>query len=397
MRKSRVLVYSALQLLFLFIQAPAQTLAVPCYTGTAVTTTSDATSSEQCGVIGTTSTPSASSMASKPSEKPTTLHSVTKPPTAVAITPPSSKEIAKPPPPPPKIRRIKPPTSPNNQTVFNHRGINGRGISTGDWTIECESAQEIYENHTPHTHIPGVTPEHWPDWADYSHEDAITWIQYEQGKCESCYCDEDGLMQFHAEGSTSFHRHCPDMDTVNICISLYGCSCHLTIEEDPEDDFVDPTKVDDMDFITRVTTKDISEHMDSKKDLVLYGAFNRWWKNQVKKKSPLVNDPKEVQITRGRYSHSSERYWVGTEKEPYYLEGLSQGLDEDFIEKIVNYRAGGLAGFVGLAGGKGFWKRDESETLGGADGADKNGSKEEKEEEERKEDEGDESPERGDR
>ncbi|KAF3134515.1 hypothetical protein TWF594_008754 [Orbilia oligospora] len=389
MQKSRGLVYSVSRLLFIFIQFLSLTLAVPCYIGTSdsLTTEPDATSaiSEPCNVTesidisssSTTISTTISSSSRHPAKTTTLINSIIRSPTAIPLL---------------KNNKIKPsnlsapikvnttavhstPLKPNlnlnlsNQTTPNPSLFNRprtepnspTGIySTNGFYVDCESSQDIYENFVPHSHIPGITPEHWPDWAssDFSHEDAITTIQYEQSKCESCHCDENGLYNVPPAGHPDL-RHCPDSDFLNNCIAMYGCTCHIEMkEEPPEEPFVDPTKVDDMAFIDRVTTQDFDmyQEQDQTKDLLLYSAFNRWWKNKTDKKKSHKGEgggkgvdvaAKNLRVSQLRNYQSAERYLVPGEKEPYFLEGPNSSRDTYYWNSLS----------FGAVGGGSVWKR----------------------------------------
>ncbi|RVD84090.1 uncharacterized protein DFL_005858 [Arthrobotrys flagrans] len=149
--------------------------------------------------------------------------------------------------------------------------------------------------------------------------------------------------------------------------------------EPPEEPFVDPTKVDDTDFINRVTTQDISEYQDTTKDMILYGAFNRWWQSKTKKKSENgltgAEAKNNARNSRFRSVRAAERYFVPGEKEPWYLEGPNSGRDWNSLS------------LGSVSDGGSFWKRgklegqrsDGDKTDEGED-ANKDGSAEEEQE-----------------
>ncbi|KAF3179680.1 hypothetical protein TWF788_006985 [Orbilia oligospora] len=378
MQKYRSPDSSASRLLFIFIQLLSLTVAVPCYIGTSdsLTTELDATSTipEPCSI---TESIDISSSSRHPAKTTTLISTIIRSPTAI---------------PPLKNNKIKPsnlsapikvnttavrstPFKPNlnfnlsNQTTPNpslfNRPRTGPSsptsiYSTNGFYVECDSSQEVYDNFVPHTHIPGITPAHWPDWAgsDYSHEDAITIIQYEQSKCESCHCDEDGIYILPPQGHPDL-RHCPDDNFLNNCLAMYGCSCHIEMEEEPpEEPFVDPTKVDDMTFIDKVTTQDFDMYpeQDQTKDLLLYSAFNRWWKNKTDKKKSHKGEgggkgvdvaAKNLRVSQLRNYQSAERYFVPGEKEPYFLEGPNSNRDTYYWNSLS----------FGTVGSGSVWKR----------------------------------------
>ncbi|KAK6515251.1 hypothetical protein TWF506_007594 [Arthrobotrys conoides] len=367
-------VYSASQL-FIFSQILCLTLAVPCYiNSSSLTTNPDTTSttSEQCSVTesissSTTASISSSSSKSRRPAKTSTLIPTIKSPTPIA----KPKNLT------PKNKPQHPNQTPSNQTTPNSKHspfgprvdpVTGQGFYTvSSFEIECDSSDVVYDNFAPQTFRPDVTPNHWPIWADsdYSEDDAITAIQYEQAKCESCRCDENGLYDTPLQGDNDL-RFCPDYDFVMICISVYGCRCDVHVEEKP---FIDPTVVDDMAFVDKVTNTgfDMYQGQDNTRDLTLYGAFNRWWQHKTQKKGTkgsgkdraAVSSAEKVRLSQLKNYESPDRYYVPGEKEPYFLEGPSSNRDTYYWDTLS-------MGTVGRS----IWKR------GVTAGGDKTGEEE---------------------
>ncbi|EGX53534.1 hypothetical protein AOL_s00006g400 [Orbilia oligospora ATCC 24927] len=140
-------------------------------------------------------------------------------------------------------------------------------------------------------------------------------------------------------------------------------------EEEPEEPFVDPTKVDDMTFIDRVTTQDFDmyQEQDQTKDLLLYSAFNRWWKNKTDKKKSHKGEgggkgvdvaAKNLRVSQLRNYQSAERYFVPGEKEPYFLEGPNSNRDTYYWNSLS----------FGAVGSGSIWKRGVTPGRSGSGG-----------------------------
>ncbi|KAF3317669.1 hypothetical protein TWF173_010437 [Orbilia oligospora] len=147
-------------------------------------------------------------------------------------------------------------------------------------------------------------------------------------------------------------------------------------EEEPEEPFVDPTKVDDMTFIDRVTTQDFDmyQEQDQTKDLLLYSAFNRWWKNKTDKKKSHKGEgggkgvdvaAKNLRVSQLRNYQSAERYFVPGEKEPLSFGAVGSG---SIWKRGVTPGRSGSGGKNSKTGEREGAKKDES-TEGGKEEA----------------------------
>ncbi|KAK6531128.1 hypothetical protein TWF281_007953 [Arthrobotrys megalospora] len=371
MQKSTIPGCWASQLFLIFSQIPFLVVAVPCYSGVATTTNSDP---ELCGLTITISNSTASTLsASKPTDKTVNLSSVevttiisspqaknTKIPISTErneTSPLSNFNISTPPDNQTSILNV---THTNDTGVLNPpqpRAGNGLYAAWGisEFSIQCLPSQEIYEEFPSVPDIPGITPDFWPDWTRYDNpEDAITYIQWQQGMCEGCICDEDGLLQPPSEDHPN-HSYCPDQDFVNLCISIYGCSCNIRVDTPPpEEKPIDLTVFDPDDLLNTISQEHIPQRWDTKQGMILRGAYNRWYQNQQDKQSQR-KVKEALAAANGGYgfaggTQQNDRYLVPGTKEPYYLEGPDK--TSPFSD---NWRGIGLSLLAG--GGRGVGSR----------------------------------------
>ncbi|KAK6363423.1 hypothetical protein TWF730_000854 [Orbilia blumenaviensis] len=246
--------------------------------------------------------------------------------------------------------------------------------------VECDAPRSVLSDYEIPQNIPGITPSHWPHWAEWPRERAMDQIYIYQSRCEACRCGEGGILE-PLPSTHPDNEDCPNDDFVMDCIVVYGCSCHTDLfsaSPDPEREssplmMFSPESETEPPLLPLPVAAPIpvqeearmvlfaEEHhlpdMEGTQALITQAAINRWLIAHGHRPNPTEFD---------RPPEPEEWELADDESDPYFLEGPGRHPD---IHDRRNLFSGGL--YRGSGSGSGIdisrnFKRDNKVRSGGS-------------------------------